>query len=195
MTSEFKTAYRFDDAGYFEHELSVQVIDGEALMPPSATLLPPWGDAKPDDKVFYRFDGESWKSEAKPTCAAECVGVVISHTTITPHDEEMRELIRRFAQEEGYREKRGEDLSWALEKIPEKTPEEKLAEAEEEVRAKRDRLIADTDYLLTPDYPIGAEDLEAVKTYRQALRDVPQQEGFPYDVVWPELPEVLAKKK
>ena len=41
MTSDFKTAYRFDDAGYFEHELSVQVIDGEALMPPSATLLPP----------------------------------------------------------------------------------------------------------------------------------------------------------
>ena len=188
MTSEFKTAYRFDDAGYFEHELSVQVIDGEALMPPSATLLPPWGDAKPDDKVFYRFDGESWKSEAKPTCAAECVGVVISHTTITPHDEEMRELIRRFAQEEGYREKRGEDLSWSVEKIPEKT------EAEKSVRAKRDSLISETDYLLASDYPISAEDLEAVKVYRQALRDVPQQEGFPFDVVWPDLPVIVAER-
>lgn len=195
MTSEFKTAYRFDDAGYFEHELSVQVIDGEALMPPSATLLPPWGEAKPDDKVFYRFGGEGWVTEPKPTCAADLVGVVVSHQSQTPRDIEMRSLIQKFSQEEGYRERRGEDLSWALEKIPEKTPEEKLAEAEEEVRAKRDRLIADTDYLLTPDYPIGAEDLEAVKTYRQALRDVPQQEGFPYDVVWPELPEVLAKKK
>ena len=194
MTSEFKTAYRFDDAGYFEHELSVQVIDGEALMPPSATLLPPWGDAKPDDKVFYRFDGESWKSEAKPTCAAECVGVVISHTTITPHDEEMRELIRRFAQEEGYREKRGEDLSWSVEKIPEKTEAEKREEAEKSVRAKRDSLISETDYLLASDYPISAEDLEAVKVYRQALRDVPQQEGFPLDVVWPELPSILANK-
>lgn len=194
MTSDFKTAYRFDDAGYFEHELSVQVIDGEALMPPSTTVLCPWGEGAKDDKVFYRFSDGKWGMEAKPTCAAECVGVVISHTTITPHDEEMRELIRRFAQEEGYREKRGEDLSWALEKIPEKTPEEKLAEVEEEVRAKRDRLIADTDYLLTPDYPIGAEDLEAVKTYRQALRDVPQQEGFPYDVVWPSLPAILANK-
>lgn len=192
MTSEFKTAYRFDDAGYFEHELSVQVIDGEALMPPSATLLPPWGDAKPDDKVFYRFDGESWKSEAKPTCAAECVGVVISHTTITPHDEEMRELIRRFAQEEGYREKRGEDLSWSVEKIPEKTEAEKREEAEKSVRAKRDSLISETDYLLASDYPISAEDLEAVKVYRQALRDVPQQEGFPFDVVWPDLPVIVA---
>ena len=194
MTSEFKTAYRFDDAGYFEHELSVQVIDGEALMPPSATLLPPWGDAKPDDKVFYRFDGESWKSEAKPTCAAECVGVVISHTTITPHDEEMRELIRRFAQEEGYREKRGEDLSWSVEKIPEKTESEKREEAEKSVRAKRDSLISETDYLLASDYPISAEDLEAVKVYRQALRDVPQQEGFPFDVVWPDLPVIVAER-
>lgn len=194
MTSDFKTAYRFDDAGYFEHELSVQVIDGEALMPPSATLLPPWGDAKPDDKVFYRFDGESWKSEAKPTCAAECVGVVISHTTITPHDEEMRELIRRFAQEEGYREKRGEDLSWSVEKIPEKTEAEKREEAEKSVRAKRDSLISETDYLLASDYPISAEDLEAVKVYRQALRDVPQQAGFPFDVVWPDLPVIVAER-
>lgn len=194
MTSDFKTAYRFDDAGYFEHELSVQVIDGEALMPPSATLLPPWGDAKPDDKVFYRFDGESWKSEAKPTCAAECVGVVISHTTITPHDEEMRELIRRFAQEEGYREKRGEDLSWSVEKIPEKTEAEKREEAEKSVRVKRDSLISETDYLLASDYPISAEDLEAVKVYRQALRDVPQQAGFPFDVVWPDLPVIVAER-
>lgn len=191
MTSDFKTAYRFDDAGYFEHELSVQVIDGEALMPPSATLLPPWGDAKPDDKVFYRFDGESWKSEAKPTCAAECVGVVISHTTITPHDEEMRELIRRFAQEEGYREKRGEDLSWSLEKIPEKTEEEKLTEAKQAVRSKRDALLSESDYYLQPDYPATEEGLKAVKAYRTDLRNVPQQEGFPYEVTWPETPYVL----
>lgn len=193
MTSEFKTAYRFDDAGYFEHELSVQVIDGEALMPPSATLLPPWGEAKPDDKVFYRFGGEGWVTEPKPTCAADLVGVVVSHQSQTQRDIEMRSLIQKFAQEEGYREKRGEDLSWSVEKIPEKTEEEKLAEAEEQIRSKRDSLISDTDYLLMDDYPISSEDLEAVKAYRQALRDVPQQEGFPFDVVWPELPTILAE--
>lgn len=193
MTSEFKTAYRFDDAGYFEHELSVQVIDGEALMPPSATLLPPWGEAKPDDKVFYRFGGEGWVTEPKPTCAADLVGVVVSHQSQTPRDIEMRSLIQKFSQEEGYREKRGEDLSWSLEKIPEKTEEEKLTEARQSVRSKRDSLISDTDYLLCADYPISAEDLKAVKAYRQALRDVPQQEGFPFEVVWPELPTILAE--
>lgn len=193
MTSDFKKAFCYDDAGYYQHEVSVQVVDGEPLMPPSVTFSCPWGKVTQDDTVFYRFDGKKWIAEKKPTCAAECVGLVISHTTTTPHDEEMRELIRRFAQEEGYREKRGEDLSWALEKIPEKTAEEKLAEAAEQARQKRDRLIADTDFLLCADYPISAEDLEAVKAYRQALRDVPQQEGFPFDVVWPELPTILAE--
>lgn len=194
MTSDFKTAYRFDDAGYFEHELSVQVIDGEALMPPSTTVLCPWGEGAKDDKVFYRFSDGKWGTEAKPTCAADLVGVVVSHQSQTPRDIEMRSLIQKFSQEEGYRERRGEALSWAVEKIPEKTEAEKREDAEKSVRAKRDSLISETDYLLASDYPISAEDLEAVKVYRQALRDVPQQAGFPFDVVWPDLPVIVAER-
>lgn len=194
MTSDFKTAYRFDDAGYFEHELSVQVIDGEALMPPSTTVLCPWGEGAKDDKVFYRFSDGKWGTEAKPTCAADLVGVVVSHQSQTPRDIEMRSLIQKFSQEEGYRERRGEDLAWAVEKIPEKTEAEKREDAEKSVRAKRDSLISETDYLLASDYPISAEDLEAVKVYRQALRDVPQQAGFPFDVVWPDLPVIVAER-
>lgn len=193
MTTSFKKAYKFDASGFFEHELTVQVMDGNVLMPPSCTLIAPFGDEGEDGSKFYRFTGDAWAAELKPTCAAECVGLVISHTTTTPHDEEMRELIRKFSQEEGYCEKRGEDLSWSLEKIPEKTEEEKLTEARQSVRSKRDSLISDTDYLLCADYPISAEDLKAVKAYRQALRDVPQQEGFPFEVVWPELPTILAE--
>ena len=191
MTTSFKKAYKFDASGFFEHELIAQVMDGNVLMPPSCTLIAPFGDEGEDGSKFYRFTGDAWAAEPKPTCAADLVGVVVSHHSQTPHDIEMRSLIQKFAQEEGYREKRGEDLSWSVEKIPEKTPEEKIAETEEEVRSKRDRLIADTDYLLMNDYPISEEDLEVVKAYRTALRDVPQQEGFPYEVVWPEVPSVL----
>ncbi len=193
MTTSFKKAFKYDASGYFEHELSVQVVDGNVLMPLSCTLVAPFGDEGEDGSKFYRFDGKTWTAELKPTCAADLVGVVVSHQSQTPHDIEMRSLIQKFSQEEGYREKRGEDLSWAVEKIPEKTEAEKREEAEKSVRAKRDSLISETDYLLTSDYPISAEDLEAVKVYRQALRDVPQQEGFPFDVVWPELPTILAE--
>ena len=171
MTTSFKKAYKFDASGFFEHELTVHHLDGQ-LVPPSCTLIAPFGDEGEDGSKFYRFTGDAWAAELKPTCAADLVGVVVSHHSQTPHDIEMRSLIQKFAQEEGYREKRGEDLSWSVEKIPEKTPEEKLAETEEEVRSKRDRLIADTDYLLMNDYPVSSEDLESVKAYRQALRDV-----------------------
>ena len=193
MTTSFKKAFKYDASGYFEHELSVQVVDGNVLMPLCCTLVAPFGDEGEDGSKFYRFDGKTWTAELKPTCAADLVGVVVSHQSQTPHDIEMRSLIQKFSQEEGYREKRGEDLSWAVEKIPEKTEAEKREEAEKSVRAKRDSLIFETDYFLTSDYPISAEDLEAVKVYRQALRDVPQQEGFPFDVVWPELPTILAE--
>ena len=55
-------------------------------------------------------------------------------------------------------------------------------------RQKRDRLIAVTDYLVTPDYPISDDRLAKVKIYRQALRDIPEQSGFPRTIAWPEKP-------
>lgn len=191
MTTSFKKAFKYDASGYFEHELSVQVVDGNVLMPLSCTLVAPFGDEGEDGSKFYRFDGKTWTAELKPTCAADLVGVVVSHQSQTPHDIEMRSLIQKFSQEEGYREKRGEDLSWAVEKIPEKTEEEKLAEAKEQVRSKRDALLSESDYYLQPDYPATEEGLKAVKAYRTDLRNVPQQTGFPYDVAWPEKPDVL----
>ena len=72
-------------------------------------------------------------------------------------------------------------------------PEPTDDEIADQVRHKRDRLIAETDYLLCADYPVNEEDLKAVKAYRQALRDVPQQEGFPTVVEWPQLPAILSR--
>lgn len=60
-----------------------------------------------------------------------------------------------------------------------------------DVRRERDKRILATDYLLMTDYPISDVDLEAVKSYRQALRDITRQDGFPIDIVWPEKPEVV----
>ena len=49
------------------------------------------------------------------------------------------------------------------------------------LRAARDARLADTDKMLLPDYPITADALEKVKTYRAALRDLPDQPGAPWD--------------
>jgi len=56
----------------------------------------------------------------------------------------------------------------------------------EEVRKERDRLLADSDWTQVPDAPV---DQAAWATYRQALRDVPEQAGFPSDINWPTTPE------
>lgn len=61
------------------------------------------------------------------------------------------------------------------------------------IRDKRDNLIGETDYYLMPDYPSNPQNLEELKVYRQALRDLPKQEGFPRDVHWPDVPKFLCK--
>lgn len=59
-----------------------------------------------------------------------------------------------------------------------------------DIRMYRDRLLRETDiYFAVSDYPISAERKAALSTYRQALRDIPEQEGFPDNVVWPIKPE------
>lgn len=55
-----------------------------------------------------------------------------------------------------------------------------------EVRAKRDALLAASDWSQLPDAPPALR--AAWAAYRQALRDVPQQPGFPSSVTWPSPP-------
>jgi len=50
------------------------------------------------------------------------------------------------------------------------------------VRSYRDRLLTETDWTQVADAPVNKE---AWATYRQALRDVSLQEGFPWVVEWP----------
>jgi hypothetical protein len=59
------------------------------------------------------------------------------------------------------------------------------AEAATAVRTQRDTLLKETDWYGLSDVTMPAE----IATYRQALRDVPAQEGFPHNVVWPTEPE------
>jgi hypothetical protein len=59
------------------------------------------------------------------------------------------------------------------------------ATAENNVRSKRDGLLSETDWTALSDVTMSSD----MTTYRQALRDVPAQEGFPFSVTWPTKPE------
>ena len=54
------------------------------------------------------------------------------------------------------------------------------------VREERVALLIASDWSQLPDSPA---DSAAWATYRQQLRDIPDQAGFPFDVVWPDYPE------
>jgi len=68
-------------------------------------------------------------------------------------------------------------------KVPVRTAEELLAQKAASVRTERNAVLSDTDYMGLADYPNKVGELE----YRQALRNVPQQSGFPNEINWPTL--------
>ena len=87
--------------------------------------------------------------------------------------------------------------------LPEQDQAKCLERYSNAVKAERNARIADTDsYIQVSDMTVQSvakakraaltdEQKEAIKEYRQALRDLPEVEGFPF-VQFPELPECVA---
>jgi len=59
-----------------------------------------------------------------------------------------------------------------------------------EVRAKRDKLLAETDWVVIMHTEKGTNIPLVWEVYRQALRDITGQSGFPHSVTMPVKPEV-----
>jgi hypothetical protein len=76
---------------------------------------------------------------------------------------------------------------WVVENIPvvEPDPEPEPIAPEVLVRAERYELLETSDWTQVDDSPV---DKSAWASYRQLLRDVPSQEGFPNTIIWPEKP-------
>ena len=53
------------------------------------------------------------------------------------------------------------------------------------MRKERDEKLSDTDWTQLTDAPVNSA---VWATYRQSLRDVPSQSGFPWEVTWPTQP-------
>lgn len=74
---------------------------------------------------------------------------------------------------------------WSLADMDAEAIAAKDAEQAKAVRASRNKMLADCDWTQVADAPV---DKAAWATYRQALRDVSSQTGFPWDVQWPTEP-------
>lgn len=86
--------------------------------------------------------------------------------------------------------------------LPENAILTRPAKSEEQLwadlRFARDNKLDESDYLFISDYPVTEEELAPIKQYRQALRDLPAQEGAPWDgggeeTPWPAEPVTTFK--
>lgn len=64
------------------------------------------------------------------------------------------------------------------------------AESWGRVRNHRDILMKETDWTQTADVPLSVEKQSEFVTYRQVLRDIPQQDIEPDNITWPEKPTI-----
>ena len=56
------------------------------------------------------------------------------------------------------------------------------------VRAERDKLLAETDWIVIKAKETSTNIPTATKTYRQELRDISSADGFPHTMTWPTKP-------
>lgn len=83
---------------------------------------------------------------------------------------------------------------WIVEELSDEEKQQILDSKAVAIRSERDRKLQETDWRIIYETEKAAIDNLGVQypvawaEYRQALRDVPQQPGFPSNVVWPELP-------
>ena len=77
-------------------------------------------------------------------------------------------------------------IDWTQMKTAEQIEIERLEQLATAARSQRDALLSQSDWTQVPDAPV---DQQAWADYRQALRDVPEQAGFPTDIDWPSKPE------
>jgi hypothetical protein len=58
------------------------------------------------------------------------------------------------------------------------------------VREQRNQLLKDSDWTQISDYDLGLENKEQWATYRQELRDLPEVQSNPFDISYPDIPEL-----
>ena len=72
-------------------------------------------------------------------------------------------------------------MPWVVEQLPQD-------QAEGNIRSKRDGLLKETDWIVIKAYERNENVPAEWEMYRQALRDITAQEGFPHNVTWPTKP-------
>ena len=154
------------------------MLEGELRQWAKDNNGPSWGETTPEVLEALGADVVFEGPQAAPT---------------TPYQFSMRQGVEQQADGKWY-------TKYVLGPIFTDTPEATAAEQEaaykaqkdaeqaKAVRADRDKRLSDTDWLVIKNLELNQNIPGTWEVYRQALRDVPQQAGFPWTVNWPVAP-------
>ena len=70
-----------------------------------------------------------------------------------------------------------------------RTEQQKYNDAAQPVIFQRDKLLYASDWTQIPNNPLTTEQQQAWAIYRQELRDITTQSGYPFNVIWPTPPQ------
>ena len=124
-------------------------------------------------------------------------GIESSETTILLEDkpENLSSFLKSYYKNNEFKElpeKPSNYHIWNLEteqwQEPENYQQLLFDEAASKVKQERQQLLATTDWTDTVSASARLENYNAWQFYRQQLRDITTQEGYPFNVVWPTQP-------
>jgi hypothetical protein len=78
--------------------------------------------------------------------------------------------------------------TWGVEDMTDEEQIEATEKQANDLRLRRKYTLMDCDWTQLPDVVMTEEKKIEWNTYRQSLRDITLQEGFPWDIVWPTPP-------
>jgi hypothetical protein len=138
------------------------------------------GEVKSQGEVRSLYPNTSFPSQWTPT--------LVEELGLDPVFETPAPTVTRYqtAYKDGVEQVAGKWVwKWSISEMDDEAKAAKDAAQATAVRADRDRRLADSDWTQVADAPVNQA---AWATYRQGLRDVPAQAGFPWDITWPVKP-------
>lgn len=127
----------------------------------------------------------SFPSEMSDALLAE-YGVVNVVITTKPNVDHTKNVI--FATPQFNQETQQWETVWVVEDATQEEINERVLAETEKVRKERNALIAETDWIVTKNLELNQNVPGKWEVYRQDLRDIPSQAGFPHNVTWPVKP-------
>lgn len=142
------------------------------------------GEVKTQGEIRQMYPNTSFPKTWSPELVEE-LGLDVVFEAPTPST-----TVYQTAFKDGVEQVNGKwTWKWSISEMDDEAKAAKDAEAAKGVRASRDAKLAECDWLVIKAAETGVPLAADWATYRQALRDVPSQVGFPHNVTWPAKPE------